>query len=254
MIPALAPLFVGDLAPYCDALALMDDPRPARRVGDWLAPASFADVLHTYGAPQTDDAARGLTSEWSKDYLLRLLPPVMAATLLSNHRLPLSLASVDLVLDDGGKPLAFKLPHAGETWPAAEPGGVDDPFRRFAPLIDDHLLPLVAALAAHSRLAPRVFWSNAANYVEWLVGAIASRMPMANVADARAMLTCRHRPDGRENPFFQPVRYRTDGAATVRRQRRVCCVRYLVPDTPLCGNCPLTAVPARGAASDGQFT
>lgn len=246
MIEILAPLFVGELAPYRDVLVLADDPRPSRPVRDWLAPAAFEHVLETYGAPRSEDARRGLASEWSKDYLLRLLPPVMAATLVLGHRLPLALSSMELVLSEAGKPLAFKLPHAGDVWSPSTPKDADDPFRRFAPLIDDHLQPLVDALSCHSRLSPRVFWSNAANYVEWLIVAIASRMPDAQVTDARAMLELRQRIDGRDNPFYRAVRYRTDGegdAATARRQRRVCCVRYLVPDTPLCANCPLAVIP-----------
>jgi ferric iron reductase protein FhuF len=121
--------------------------------------------------------------------------------------------------------------------------------------MDDHLDPLVAALSGYSRLSPRVFWSNAANYVEWMVSAIASRMPAARVDDARAMLELRQRVDGRDNPLYRPVRYRTEGegrAAITRRQRRVCCVRYLVPDRSLCANCPLSVLPGKTAEVPGE--
>ena len=242
MIEVLKPLFVGELAPYRDVLVLADDPRPSRPVADWLGPAAFEQVLSTYGAPRSADERRGLASEWSKDYLSRLLPPVVAAILVTGHCLPLALTSIELILGDAGEPLAFKMPAAGNPFAPAEPDQIGDPFRRFAPLIDDHLEPLVAALSCYSRLSPRVFWSNAANYVEWMVSAIASRMPDARVDDARAMLELRQRADGRDNPLYRPVRYRTEGegsAATTRRQRRVCCVRYLVPDRTLCANCPL---------------
>jgi ferric iron reductase protein FhuF len=246
MIPILAPLLVGDLAPYRDALMLADDPRPSRPIREWLAPAAFAGVLQAYGAPRTQDAQRGLASEWSKDYLRRLLPPVIAATLVLGHRLPLSLDTLELSLDDAGRPQAFRLPDAGSAWAPARVGPAEDPFRRFAPLIDDHLQPLVDALADHSRLSPRVYWSNAANYVEWLVTAIAAKVPAAMVADARAMLELRYRLDGRDNPFYRPVRYVDEGVGATagpRRRRRVCCVRYLVPGTELCTNCPLTTMP-----------
>lgn len=249
MIAVLAPLFVGDLAPYRDVLALADDPQPSRPIRDWLAPEALERVLQAYGAPRTADERRGVASEWSKDYLQRLLPPVLAATLVLGHRLPVGLEAVELVLDDAGKPLAFKLPDAGEPWPAVSGDAAADPFHRFAPLIDEHLRPFVAALSAHSRLSPRVFWSNAANYLEWMVGAIGARVPGADVADAQAMLERRHRVDGRDNPLFRPVRYESDGegaAARTRRRRRVCCVRYLVPETPLCTNCPLATVPRTG--------
>lgn len=251
MIPILAPLFVGDLAPYRDALVLADDSRPSRPIRDWLAPGAFANVLQAYGAPHTADERRGLASEWSKDYLLRLLPPVMAATLVLGHCLPLSLDTLELALDDAGRPQAFKLPDAGHAWPPAQIGSAEDPFRRFVPLIDEHLQPLIDALAEHSRLSPRVYWSNAANYVEWLVTAIAAKVPAASVADARAMLELRHRLDGRDNPLYRPVRYDTAGEGTApRRRRRVCCVRYLIPAKPLCTNCPLTSVPGAAGSPD----
>jgi len=246
MIEVLKPLFVGELAPYRDVLVLADDPRPSRPVADWLAPAVFEQVLSRYGSPRSADERRGLASEWSKDYLSRLLPPVVAATLVMGHRLPLALTSVELILGDAGEPLGFKLPAAGSPWPPVLPDQAGDPFRRFAPLIDDHLAPMVAALSSYSRLSPRVFWSNAANYVEWMASAIAARMPGTRVDDARAMLELRQRIDGRDNPLYRPVRYRTEGegiAAKTHRQRRVCCVRYLVPGRTLCANCPLSVMP-----------
>ena len=254
MIEVLEPLFVGELAPYRDVLVLADDPRPSRPVADWLAPAVFEQVLLRYGAPRSADERRGLASEWSKDYLSRLLPPVVAAIVVMGHCLPLSLSSIDLILGETGEPLAFKLPAAGSPWSPTPPDQVGDPFRRFAPLIDDHLEPLVSALSSYSRLSPRVFWSNAANYVEWMVSAIASRMPGIRVDDARAMLELRQRMDGRDNPLYRPVRYLTEGegsAARTRRQRRVCCVRYLVPDRSLCANCPLSVMPGKSAEMPG---
>jgi ferric iron reductase protein FhuF len=110
MIEVLKPLFVGELAPYRDVLVLADDPRPSRPVADWLAPTRFEQVLSTYGAPRNADERRGLASEWSKDYLSRLLPPVVAAILVMGHCLPLALTSIELVLGDAGEPLAFNLP------------------------------------------------------------------------------------------------------------------------------------------------
>jgi ferric iron reductase protein FhuF len=256
MIAILAPLFTGELALYRDALVLADDPRPSRPIADWLAPTELDKVLRAYGDARSADEFRGLASEWSNAYLLRLLPPVIAATLVLRHRLPLALADMELVLGEAGQPLSFKLPDAGQPWP--DQASTDDPFRRLATLIDEHLQPLIAALSRHSRLSPRVFWSNAANYIEWLVEAIAVGNPAADVADARAMLLARQRADGRDNPLYRPVRYRLEGegaAAVTRRRRRVCCVRYLLPDLALCGNCPLTAVPGnaiRGVDRDAD--
>lgn len=263
MIAALAPLFVGPLADWRDALVLTSGGRPvvplARLMDD--DPGELARCIASFerDCPQGDP--RALASEWSKRYFVRLLPPVLAATLLLDYRLPLRAAEIDLVMDEEGAPFAFKLPGAGScTMPPS--GGA---LARLAPLIDDHLTPIIAALSAYSRLSPRVFWSNAGNYVEAVVRVLADRanggVGSAQAAVVLDVVNQACRPDGRVNPFFNTVRYRAlsdapssdshdgDDLGMPRaldrrwRQRRVCCVRYLLPDRPLCGNCPLLSAP-----------
>ncbi|HDZ38600.1 MAG TPA: hypothetical protein ENH62_09990 [Marinobacter sp.] len=50
--------------------------------------------------------------------------------------------------------------------------------------------------------------------------------------------------DGRRNPLFQPVNYliATTGEGHDRR-RRLCCIRYLIPELDYCSNCPLIRKP-----------
>ena len=63
-------------------------------------------------------------------------------------------------------------------------------------------------------------------------------------ADGFAVLQSAKRPDGTRNPLYQPVRYiELEGAAMPWRQRRVCCIRYLLPELELCENCPLLDTP-----------
>lgn len=280
----LAPLFAGPLAPWRDALMGHDDPRPAVPLMELLSRDRFDACLATYARAYASDASealdiedvgdaadaadatdaagdtldrRALASEWSKRYFSRLLPPVLAGVLLLDLALPLALDDMSLLINDRGEPLAFKLPCAASCPRAAQAGA------RLAPLVDGHLAPLIDALARHTRLSPRVFWSNAGNLIEWMLTAVAAfpaaALPVApragvtaRLEDARAMLKARHRTDGRPNPLYLPVRYLDahSGAAarpTVLdaspeppwRQRRVCCVRYLLPGTELCANCPL---------------
>ncbi|WP_092160080.1 (2Fe-2S)-binding protein [Bosea sp. CRIB-10] len=68
--------------------------------------------------------------------------------------------------------------------------------------------------------------------VEQVVGA---RPP---VADALTLMAARRLPDGRPNRLFDPVRYPEykDGPT---RLRRVCCIRYLIPELGYCSTCPL---------------
>ncbi|WP_336493113.1 siderophore-iron reductase FhuF, partial [Methylobacterium nigriterrae] len=83
----------------------------------------------------------------------------------------------------------------------------------------------VDGLAACARLAPRVLWSNAASLYAWIVAEIAHdpSVPAAVVAGAEAVMLRHHWPDGRRNPLHAPPR--TAG----ERRRRVCCLRYLLP-------------------------
>jgi ferric iron reductase protein FhuF len=98
------------------------------------------------------------------------------------------------------------------------------------------------------KLSPKVLWSNAGNYFENLLNLMAKAgMPAERLAPGRLLLESRTRPDGTRNPLFQPVQYLPvndeHGQPTLRRERKVCCVRYLLPELELCGNCPLKVKP-----------
>lgn len=235
MLTELAPLFVGDFAHYRDVLVWRDDPRPSMAVRDLQTQDGFDQVLQAYGVDYPGGDRRALASEWSKLYFIRLLPPVIAAAVLLNRRLDVAVDQLELVLGERAEPLAFKLADAGAVL-APVPG---DPFAMLAPLLDAHLEPLIAAWAQQTKLAPRVFWSNAGNYFEWLVQALAGRCTAEQLAPVQAILHARERLDGRPNPLYLPMRYVDVGAKKPWRQRRVCCVRYLLPAMALCSNCPL---------------
>lgn len=245
MIDVLAPLFRGDFEGYRDVLVLADDPRPATAYHTLLAPDAFAALQGSFGQRYSGDDRRALVSLWVKHYIFKLLPPVMGATLLLRWRLPLALADTALVLDEEQLPQAFQLVGQGEPF-AAE---VSDPFELFSSLLDDHLQPLFQAMASQVKLSPKVLWSNAGNYFENLLNLMAKAgMPAERLAPGRALLETKTRPDGTRNPLFQPVQYLPvsdeHGQPTLRRERKVCCVRYLLPELELCGNCPLKVKPS----------
>ncbi|MBD1555142.1 siderophore-iron reductase FhuF [Pseudomonas typographi] len=250
MIDVLAPLFRGDFEAYRDVLVLADDPRPAASYDTLLAPRAFGDLQGRFGQRYSGDDRRALVSLWAKHYIVKLLPPVMGATLLLRWRLPLSLADTALVLDEGLLPQAFRLVGKGEPFAA----DVSDPFELFSGLLDDHLQPLFQAMASQVKLSPKVLWSNAGNYFENLLNLMAKAgMPAERLAPGRSLLETKARPDGTRNPLFQPVQYLpiTDehGQPTLRRERKVCCVRYLLPELELCGNCPLKVKPGKLACA-----
>ena len=249
MIDVLAPLFRGEFEAYRDVLVLADDPRPGMPLDLLLAPAAFGDVLGGFAQRYNGDDRRALASLWAKHYIVKLLPPVMGATLLLRWRLPLSLHDTAVVLDEGYLPQAFRLSGKGERFAA----DISDPFELFSGLLDDHLQPLFQALSSQVKLSPKVLWSNAGNYFENLLNLMArAGMPAERLAAGHVLLQTRIRPDGSRNPLFQPVQYLPvndeQGQPTLRRERKVCCVRYLLPELELCGNCPLKIRPPGKAA------
>jgi len=238
VIPALAPLFIADFAHYRDVLVLDDDPRPSMPLRIFFTSGAFDDTLSRFGEQYPDSDQRGLASIWAKYYFVKLVPPVVAASLILDHRLPLDLDELHLMLDGQGMPLGFKLPDSGERW-MPEP---DDGFQRFGDLIEHHLRPFIEGVTRCIRLSPHVLWSNAGNYVEWLLGVLAGAMPHADLRHGHDLLNAKHLPDGRRNPLYQPVRYlKVEGQTEMKRQRRVCCLRYRVGGLVACDNCPLSA-------------
>ncbi|UZJ62313.1 siderophore-iron reductase FhuF [Pseudomonas sp. KU26590] len=237
MIPALAPLFIADFEHYRDALVLPDDPRVGVPLRTFLTGDYLNDVLTRFGSAYPDSDPRGLASIWSKYYFIKLIPPVVAASLILDQRLPLRLGDLELILNDDGLPAAFKLRDAGQRWTPTPA----DAFERFDELLEQLLRPFIDTFAGHVRLSPKVLWSNAGNYFEWLLGVLEKAMPHADVSHGHQLLNAQYLPDGRRNPLYQPVRYlRLKGQESLKRQRRVCCIRYRVNGLEYCANCPLS--------------
>ncbi|MGA3682779.1 siderophore-iron reductase FhuF [Pseudomonas graminis] len=237
MIPALAPLFIADFEHYRDVLVLPEDPRVGVPLRTFLTGEYLNEVLTRFGTAYPGSDPRGLASIWSKYYFIKLIPPVVAASLILDQQLPLHLDQVQLILNDDGLPAAFKLPHSGQRWTPTPA----DAFERFDDLREQHLRPFIDALARHVRLSPKVLWSNAGNYFEWLLGVLANAMPHADLTHGHQLLNVQLLPDGSRNPLYQPVRYiKVEGQDELKRQRRVCCIRYRVNGLDYCGNCPLS--------------
>ncbi|MGU3494791.1 siderophore-iron reductase FhuF [Xanthobacteraceae bacterium A53D] len=227
MIPELAPLFAGDLAPYAAALTLTDEGRPSDPGTALLDPAFLDARLTLFARRFAVPERRAVASLWAKHHFSNVLTPVLGANLALGRALPVALADIRHMANDGGATCTLVLPHAGT--PAC--GGVE----RFLPLMDGHLRPLIAALAKTSGLAPKVLWSNFGNLFENVVHAIAG-MGIPAAADGTALMAARRLPDGTPNPLFEPVRRTAEG-----RIRRVCCLRYLMAELDYCSTCPLEA-------------
>lgn len=191
----------------------------------------LARYMASFGAGADRKAAASI---WSKFLFSLVSTPTLIANLLLERALPVLPEQLRVELGERGEVARPWLCHGGEPLTSLAPQ------ERFALLFDGLCAPLIEALAALSGLSPKVFWSNLGHYVEY-VGQTCSRHPRLSAAGEPLLrfLDLRFLPDGRRNPLYQPVRYLDLGGEAPTRVRRLCCVKYRLPDEPLCGGCPL---------------
>lgn len=222
----LPQLFAGPLAPY--GAALTSDPRPddlpvvALLTREALTRA-VAQAAKAY--PEGSDK-RAIASLWSKTYLRGVIPAPMIAAV---GGVPLDLAPETCAVRADFSALvvqkAVPLPDALAGFYA-------------------HLDALATGLKAATGIAPRVIWSNAANLLTATLEHLAKLSPAA-VALRAQLLDAPTRPDGSANPLYDHIRWikpdHPDLPSKVR-QRRICCIRDLIPGKPLCSTCPKLTV------------
>ncbi len=180
---------------------------------------------------------RGVASLWSTIYFNRFPGPVVGTALVAGRRLPVGFGEAGLIpTDDGCHIAAIRIPHGG----APIKGDV---YARLHTLVRDHLDPLIRSVSAWARISPKVLWGIVGNGLDWTLRDIAAlpEMRAEHIADFNRILIERHWPDGWRNPLFKPVRY-VDGPEGPRREKRVCCLRYLLPDDDFCSICPSETV------------
>lgn len=249
MIGPLARLFQGELRAY--GLSVVTDPAraPGTIAFDYplhrllQEPITLLALLQRhadhYGTSPTGQPPRrhlrAAASMWSKHYFAALLPAYVGTNCVLRWALPVDPADCRVLLDADAHPIALCLSHAGSDvagLPARE---------RYEALVWRHLDPLVRAMAAAAGLAPRLLWNNAAVLVDDILRGVAAH-GARGAADEDANLLLRQAHwDGRPNPMAHPTLPDTEGQAGKpgRPLRRLCCLRYFLPEHPYCGNCPL---------------
>ncbi|MEN0119068.1 MAG: siderophore-iron reductase FhuF [Agrobacterium cavarae] len=156
---------------------------------------------------------RYLVSLWSQKYFATVIIPVMALAMMGGRALEADIESTVIVLDRDGEPVALRLPSAFATESGENAASL---------LTSTHLAPIIEALAGWSGLSRKVFWGNAAHYLEWTMGRFSSE-------------TTRPQLPG---PMTDALRYVEEDGKSVRR-RKVCCLRDRVPCVESCGSlCP----------------
>ena len=233
MTTALSRLYCGPLEQLTPPIiGIPADALPAERLLDTHV---LDELLERYSVQYQSNDIKAITSIWSKWHFSTLVVPYLAANLLLERDLPVELDEMAVLINDEGCTTSVAIAHEGKPLDSL------DAFQRFERLLQGHVSPLVETLSCISGAAPKVFWSNFGNYFEYFVANMAHHpMALPHVADeAKRLLDHRVYPDGRRNPMFMPVRYMEDASGEVQRTRRLCCLRYRIPEFGYCGNCPL---------------
>ncbi|WP_137130677.1 siderophore-iron reductase FhuF [Rhizobium sp. FY34] len=223
---------------YCRGRHLLQVPdgTEAMACRDLLKESSFNAAIDRLATryPTTTDR-RAIVSVWSLQYLSNLLITPTIALLELQRQLPLALDDMDMLIDrQSGLPRGFRLKHAGHV------DGKLDILEGLRPAIRDHLDALIEAMASHSRLGRKTLWTNASAYLSWILAEVARNSNGASNSQARSVTDISHWPDGWRNPMRGLVRVTHGRKGEYIGNRRICCLRYLVPGIGGCGSiCPV---------------
>jgi ferric iron reductase protein FhuF len=246
MIPLLAPIFRGELAPLGEALQCAQaPPADAVRVADLLHTASglrLGDVLRRHARFRHCGGSdlRAVASVWSLRYLDVLLPPVVAGASMLQHVFPVSAAQTWVRLDGNGDAVSFHICELGESMHGAATS------ERYDALLWQHLAPLFAELTRLTRVAPKILWGNLARRLEPILqqGLALSGGSAAIAQDQGHLLHTVSWPRAVDgiNPLHgrrREVLQRHEGRELPVKLHRQCCLYHLLPGEGYCGACPL---------------
>ncbi|MFN4205220.1 MAG: siderophore-iron reductase FhuF [Agrobacterium albertimagni] len=203
----------GPLAPIRDRLSLGPEIRRVVPSAQVLEADGFAYLMQSYARRFGVKPDGYLVSLWSQKYLATVIIPIMALSVMGGKAVHAEIENTAIVVDDDEEPVALRLPSAFRTEEADQAASL---------LVSTHLTPLVEALARRSGLSRKVFWGNAAHYLEWIVRQLPGKNP--NFALPA--------------PMTDAIRYVEEDGLRLRR-RKVCCLRDRVPGVEDCGSlCP----------------
>ena len=244
MIPSLAPCFTGIFVHYKDALALPGEHSSVIPGRDLLDRNVSDNLLARFSEVHAGGDRRAVVSMWTQWHFGALIIPTTAAMLLLDRDLQVDLERISLAVDDKGKTAAIILPSEEIPEISVSEGC-------FSRVFQNHVDPLIRHFAAQFKVSPRLLWNNATDIFEWAldqaeaIGTIQS----GALHEGRSLLCSRLGSNGQPNPMYGLVRHVKQGDVTVR-QRKLCCLRYFLPDLACCGSiCPS---PPANAATFGS--
>ena len=224
-------MFDGALAGFAGTV-VVDQMRPVSPLTELLRDEGLDRLLlKVYGPELMKDQLPVLVSQWMKYYAMQLIPPVVVASLAHGAGWPLGLDRLSFALHERGYLDGVRFEGAVMPAPIS-----DDPFERFAPLLENLQL-VIERLSDYGDVPATVLWGNAGDYLETCLRQLSAAGDVSVVA-GYGLLRERLRPDGRRNPLFNTVSYIEKDGQTVR-QRRTCCLSYRVEWVGRCEHCPL---------------
>lgn len=230
----LASRFTGTLAPFARSLRL-EDGGPRLEAGALLDAGRLKDLIDRFDASNPGGDRRAVVSMWSQWHFAAVIVPSVVGTLLGRVEIPIRLGEAALALHENGCT-------AGVVLAPAAPLPASPDRERFAPLLEGHLAPLVDSLAKPFGVSPKLLWNNAAGSLAWTVQQCAAQAGVDDegLAEAEAILTSPLLAGGARNALHGMLKP-SPLVPLDRCQRRICCLRYLLPSVADCGSyCPLT--------------
>jgi ferric iron reductase protein FhuF len=212
-------------------------PADALTLADWSRPEQFPALAQRYSDylyrqhPDAVQEAKPVQSLWAQWYFGLLLPPLMLALLAESRPLDCSPQHIRVQFHEQGYPCAFWIDaHEDE-----EARYLNAP-QRIDRLIQQHLIPVVNAIAQHGGINARLIWNNMGFSFHWFLGELKTLLDDDTLLQLEQALFFTSRLlDGSDNPLYRTMLPR-DGEMV----RRSCCQRYRIPDVERCGNCTLS--------------
>ncbi|KPF58574.1 siderophore-iron reductase FhuF [Rhizobium sp. AAP116] len=162
----------GLLSPIRDRLSHGTEIRRVEPSAQVLEADAFACLMQNYARRFGVKPDGYLVSLWSQKYLATVIIPIMSLSLIGGKAVHAEIENTAIVVDDDSEPVALRLPNAFTAEEADQAASL---------LVSTHLNPLIDALARQSGLSRKVFWGNAAHYLEWIVRQLPGKNPAFNL-------------------------------------------------------------------------
>lgn len=240
MIAELTPFFPGPLRRFGEGITTTPAGAQALPGSRFAEPAALQQRLAEYRdtiSAEHERALPALASWWARHYCVVLVPPVLVAGAALGRAVPVSLDDVDIAFGPDGLVSRIHL-RSSPLGPGA--ATLDE---TLSAMTHRHLTPVFATLSQLTRASPRVLWSHAAEFVQYVgMNLLAHPALDGRRRDALAQWLRQDRgSDGRPHPYRAAYLDRPLREGGEQRVRRVCCLKYRLDGDDYCATCPLRA-------------